>query len=63
VPRYIEKALRADPPAWAFFEGLAPSYRRTYVAWIESAKRQDTKEQRLREAVALLSAGKKLGLK
>jgi uncharacterized protein YdeI (YjbR/CyaY-like superfamily) len=63
VPRYVEQALKADPAAWVFFEGLAPSYRRAYVAWIDSARRQDTKERRLREAVGLLSAGRKLGLK
>ena len=63
LPSYIEKALKADPTAWEFFEQLAPSYRSAYIGWIDSAKRQETKERRLREAVGLLSAGKKLGLK
>jgi uncharacterized protein YdeI (YjbR/CyaY-like superfamily) len=63
VPRYVAEALRAEPVARAFFERLAPSYRQAYVAWIDSAKRQETKERRLREAVGLLSAGRKLGLK
>jgi hypothetical protein len=34
-----------------------------YVAWIDSAKRRDTKKRRVREAVGLLAAGKKPGLK
>ncbi|MGD0224901.1 MAG: YdeI/OmpD-associated family protein [Terriglobia bacterium] len=38
-------------------------YRRTYIGWIDSAKQQRTKTRRLEEAVRLLSAGKKLGLK
>jgi len=42
---------------------LAPSYRRHYVGWIDSAKRQETKERRLREAIGLLAARQKLGLK
>lgn len=63
IPPYIEKRLRANTRAWATFERLAPSYRRTYVAWIDLAKRPATKEKRLREAVRLLAAGKKLGLK
>jgi uncharacterized protein YdeI (YjbR/CyaY-like superfamily) len=63
LPPYIEDALRRIPPAWIFFESLAPSYRRLYVAWIDSAKRGETKIRRLEEAIQLLAAGKKLGLK
>ncbi len=63
VPAYIEQALRADARAWAFFEELAPSYRRAYVGWIDAAKRTATREKRLKEAVARLAAGRQLGLK
>jgi uncharacterized protein YdeI (YjbR/CyaY-like superfamily) len=63
LPSYIEKALRANARAWAFFEELAPSYRRQCIAWIDSAKREETKEKRLGEVLQLMAAGKKLGLK
>ena len=63
LPPYIEKQLKANPRVWSFFEQLAPSCRRAYLAWIDSAKREETKEKRLREAVGLLARGKKLGLK
>jgi uncharacterized protein YdeI (YjbR/CyaY-like superfamily) len=63
VPSYIEQALKMKPPAWKNFGQLAPSYQRAYIGWIDSAKREETKERRLREAVSLLAAGKKLGLK
>lgn len=63
VPTYIEARLKANSRAWEFFQQLAPSYRRLYVLWIDSAKRQETKEKRLREAIAMLAAGQKLGLK
>jgi uncharacterized protein YdeI (YjbR/CyaY-like superfamily) len=63
VPRYIEQALRANPPAWNYFEQLASSYRHRYVAWIDSAKQEETKKRRLLEAVRLLRTGQKLGLK
>ncbi|HEU0138643.1 MAG TPA: YdeI/OmpD-associated family protein [Bryobacteraceae bacterium] len=63
IPSYMEEALEANPRAAQYFEQLAPSYRRTYIGWIDSAKRQETKEKRLREALTLLAAGKKLGLK
>ncbi len=63
LPKYIERALKADAAAWRFFNTLAPSYRRAYVGWIDAAKRAETKERRLREAVARLANGEKLGLK
>ncbi len=63
LPAFIEKALKADTRAWTFFEKLAPSYRRQCVAWIDSARREETKQKRLREVVELMAAGKKLGLK
>ncbi len=63
LPSYIEETLKADPAAWQHYNQLAPSYRRAYIGWIDSAKRQETKEKRLREARFLLAAGKKLGMK
>jgi uncharacterized protein YdeI (YjbR/CyaY-like superfamily) len=63
IPTYIEKPLRANTRAWSYFAQLAPSYRRAYIAWIDSAKREETRQKRLREAISLLAAGKKLGLK
>ena len=63
VPRYIQATLKKQPAAWRYFEGLAPSHRRRYIGWIESAKREETKARRLQEAIRLLAAGKPLGLK
>ena len=42
---------------------LPAEQRRRYFAWIESAKREDTKLRRLKEALRLLARGKVLGLK
>jgi uncharacterized protein YdeI (YjbR/CyaY-like superfamily) len=63
IPRYIQVALRKHPAAWRYFESLAPSYRRRYIGWIESARREETKARRLQEAIRLLTEGKPLGLK
>lgn len=59
----IRTAVKANPRAWAFFHDLAPSHKRNYIIWIESAKRPETRTKRLTEAVRLLASGKKLGLK
>jgi len=63
TPTYIVAALRANALAWACFEKLAPSHRRQYVAWIDSAKRRETKERRLNAAIGMLVEGKRIGLK
>jgi uncharacterized protein YdeI (YjbR/CyaY-like superfamily) len=63
LPAYIAEALKANAKAWAFFKTLAPTYRRDFVVWIHTAKRPETRERRVRESIALLAAGKKLGLK
>jgi uncharacterized protein YdeI (YjbR/CyaY-like superfamily) len=63
LPSYIEKELQAHARAHQFFEELAPSCRRAYIGWVDSAKRDETKQKRLREMIDLLAAGKKLGLK
>jgi uncharacterized protein YdeI (YjbR/CyaY-like superfamily) len=63
LPDYIARALQVNARAWKFFSDLAPSSRRDFVVWIHVAKRTATREQRIRESVALLAAGKKLGLK
>jgi len=63
LPAYLKEGLRRDPAAWAAFERLAPSHRRNYVLWIDSAKREETRQRRIAEAIARLRAGQTLGLK
>jgi uncharacterized protein YdeI (YjbR/CyaY-like superfamily) len=63
LPAYVAKAFKTNPKAWEYFQALAPTYRRDFVVWIHTAKRPETREKRIRESIALLSAGKKLGLK
>jgi uncharacterized protein YdeI (YjbR/CyaY-like superfamily) len=63
LPPYIAKALKSNAKAWEFFQQLAPTYRRHFVVWIHTAKRPETRAKRIREAIELLEARKKLGLK
>src|SRR5262245_44327053 len=63
LPSYIAIALKGNLKAWSTFQALAPGYRRHFVVWIHTAKRPETREKRIRESMALLAAGKKLGLK
>lgn len=63
LPAYVAKALKTNVKAWRFFQQLAPGCQRDFVVWIHMAKRAETRERRIRESIALLAAGKKLGLK
>lgn len=63
IPEQVEQALKASPKAWENFCNMAPSYRRVYIGWITSAKRQETLERRLREAVIRLEQNLPLGMK
>src|SRR5260370_17454239 len=63
LPAYIAKALQATPVACRFFQELPPGHRRHLSACLHSSLRPETRTKRICESVALLAAGKKLGLK
>ena len=63
LPDYIAKAIKANAKAWNFFRKLPPRERRNFVVWIHTAKRPETRKTRIRDSLALLAAGEKLGLK
>jgi uncharacterized protein YdeI (YjbR/CyaY-like superfamily) len=45
-PAY-EEQLRANEAAWTYFAAQAPSYQRTAIWWVMSAKRAETRSKRL----------------
>jgi len=63
IPSYVKKALAANQVALDNFNRLAMTYKRDYIGWITSAKREDTRKRRLREAIQLLEQNEKLGMK
>lgn len=56
-------ALDSDPAAKSFYESLPKSQKEMTCGWINSAKRPETREKRIREAVASFHDGKRLGAK
>ena len=56
-PAFAE-ALRAEPAARRTFESLATFYRKDFADWVGSAKRDETRERRITESVALLREGR-----
>ena len=63
MPPELAKALGKNKKAAKTFRELAPTYQKHYLAWIEVAKRPETKERRVKESIRLLAQGEKLGLR
>ncbi|MCM0673409.1 YdeI/OmpD-associated family protein [Micromonospora phytophila] len=56
----VAAALEAHPQAGAFFDSLAQFYRRAYLRWIDTTKRQpEQRPRRIAEMIQLLEAGHK----
>lgn len=56
----IVTALTANPAAKAFFAGLPTFYRKKYLRWIDSTKRNpDVRAQRIAEMMTLLANGQR----
>lgn len=55
----ITKALSGNKTAKTFFEGLPTFYRKNFIRWIESAKREETRAKRLMEMMKLLEEGRR----
>jgi uncharacterized protein YdeI (YjbR/CyaY-like superfamily) len=63
TPPFFKQALAANARARENFANLAPSHRRHFVGWVTMAKKEETRQRRLREAMRLLERNEKLGLK
>ncbi|MGV9194294.1 YdeI/OmpD-associated family protein [Microbacterium sp. MC2] len=51
-------AIAADPAAAAFWDAATPSYRRVAAHWVASAKREQTRADRLATLIADSAAGR-----
>ena len=60
VPAALAAALAAHPDAEASFGGLAFTHRKEYARWIAEAKREETRERRVQQALEMLRTGQTL---
>ncbi len=59
LSKAMEREFRRNTKAWTFFQSLPPSSRQKITHWLTSAKRESTRERRLRRAIASCEAGEK----
>lgn len=59
APPELEAALSANPAARTVFDGFPPSGRREYAEWVVEAKRPETRDKRIAQAVEWMADGKR----
>ena len=62
VPPELKRALAANKAAARNFDSLAPSYRKQYIGWLLSAKREETRKKRIEVIVKRAAQNKKPGM-
>lgn len=59
VPEDLIWALDMNEQAKARFDKFAYSHRKAYVEWIEGARKPETRQRRIEQAIAMIVEGKK----
>jgi uncharacterized protein YdeI (YjbR/CyaY-like superfamily) len=55
-----QERFRSRRKAWRFFQSQSTSYRQTLIWWVVSAKREETRKQRLEKLIAQSEEGKRM---
>ncbi|WP_452223353.1 YdeI/OmpD-associated family protein [Lacinutrix chionoecetis] len=53
IPPALEVAFKANLKAFENYKNFAPSYRKSYLYWLNQAKREATREKRIAEIIKL----------
>lgn len=59
VPSELKKAFKVEKEAKAFFDKLSYTHKREYVMWINEAKKDETRQNRIVKTIDMLKKGKK----
>ncbi|MEE9434302.1 MAG: YdeI/OmpD-associated family protein [Sphingorhabdus sp.] len=58
LPGDFAAAIAANGKAQSVWDDFAPSHKRDYIEWIAGAKREETRERRLTQALGWIAEGK-----
>ena len=58
IPEAFAHALKASKPAAKVFAAFSPSCQREYTEWIADAKRPETRDKRIAQAIEWIAEGK-----
>jgi uncharacterized protein YdeI (YjbR/CyaY-like superfamily) len=62
VPDDLKHALQANKQAQRNFETVSRSQKRLFIYWITSAKRDETRQRRIRKTMQMLRDNEKIGI-
>ncbi|WP_309641359.1 YdeI/OmpD-associated family protein [Flavobacterium sp.] len=51
VPEDLQTAFNANPKAYENYQKFSPSYRKSYLYWLNHAKREETRQNRILEII------------
>jgi uncharacterized protein YdeI (YjbR/CyaY-like superfamily) len=63
IPKEFSSMLERDSKAKSIFKSLTPSQKKQYIYWISSAKKEETKIKRSKDAIGSLKKNRILGMK
>jgi uncharacterized protein YdeI (YjbR/CyaY-like superfamily) len=53
VPKELQDAFDANPKAFENYQNLSKGYRKSYLSWLYSAKRDETRKKRITQIIEL----------
>lgn len=53
IPKDLQNAFDKTPKAFKNYQNFAPGYRKSYLYWLNQAKRQETRDKRIFEIIKL----------
>ena len=56
IPEDLQQAFDENKAAFENYQNFAPSYRKSYLYWLNQAKREETRKKRIEEIVNLSKA-------
>ncbi len=59
IPADLQKAFGKHPKAFKNYQNFAQGYRKNYLYWLNQAKRQETRDNRITEIIKLCEANQK----
>jgi|TARA_R110000868_G_scaffold3811_12_gene23546 uncharacterized protein YdeI (YjbR/CyaY-like superfamily) len=59
IPEDLKLAFGMEEIAYINYQGFATSYRKSYLYWLKQAKRDETRQKRIKEIILLCKQNKK----
>ena len=59
IPKDLMKELKKDKEAKTFFDKLSYTHQKEYVRWVEEAKKEETRQNRILKTIEMLKKGKR----